>query len=60
MKAYSICKDRLDKVQATLGKYLRDGGVVGGSADSTDGDGRLTCVIPPTTEMDGQGGEGSP
>src|SRR3954453_21821221 len=24
MKAYTICKDRLDKVQATLGLYFKD------------------------------------
>ena len=23
MKAYTICKDRLDKVQATLGQYIQ-------------------------------------
>ena len=29
MKAYSICKDRLDKVQATLGQYFpKDGSAV--------------------------------
>jgi exodeoxyribonuclease VII small subunit len=26
MKAYSICKDRLDKVQATLGQYFQQDG----------------------------------
>jgi exodeoxyribonuclease VII small subunit len=25
MKAYSICKDRLDKVQSTLGQYFKQG-----------------------------------
>ena len=25
MQAYSICKDRLTKVQETLGQYLREG-----------------------------------
>src|SRR4051794_30566989 len=40
MKAYSICKDRLDKVQATLGQYFQRDGAAAGSAPSADGNGR--------------------
>jgi exodeoxyribonuclease VII small subunit len=34
MKAYTICKDRLDKVQETLGQYFEKDGAV------AEGDGR--------------------
>jgi exodeoxyribonuclease VII small subunit len=41
MQAYRICKDRLDKVQETLGEYLRsDGAETDEMADSGEqGDG---------------------
>jgi exodeoxyribonuclease VII small subunit len=38
MKAYQICKDRLTKVQETLGQYF-DKEEAGNGADSTKGDG---------------------
>jgi exodeoxyribonuclease VII small subunit len=40
MKAYSICKDRLDKVQATLGQYFEKGGA------AAEGDGREKRPAP--------------
>jgi exodeoxyribonuclease VII small subunit len=39
MKAYSICKDRLDKVQATLGQYFPKDGPAAEQAPSPNGDG---------------------
>jgi len=39
MKAYSICKDRLDKVQATLGQYFQKDGAVDGAEVTKNGDG---------------------
>ncbi|SIN68274.1 Exodeoxyribonuclease VII small subunit [Singulisphaera sp. GP187] len=41
MKAYTICKDRLDKVQATLGQYFQQDGTVADSTVPVDGDGRV-------------------
>jgi len=41
MKAYTICKDRLDKVQATLGQCFQKDGAGTEPAPSADGDGRL-------------------
>jgi exodeoxyribonuclease VII small subunit len=43
MRAYQLCKDRLDQVQTTLGQYLQggDGGANGVAEASADGDGRL-------------------
>ena len=40
MRAYSICKDRLDKVQATLGQYFQKDGAGPEPAPSADGNGR--------------------
>ena len=47
MKAYSICKDRLDKVQATLGQYFEKNG-------AAEGDGRAnrTPTLAPDDEED--------
>jgi exodeoxyribonuclease VII small subunit len=54
MRAYSICKDRLDKVQETLGQYFeRD--VAAGSTPSSDGDGR--AKRPPRPTPDAEEGE---
>ncbi|AGA28216.1 exodeoxyribonuclease VII small subunit [Singulisphaera acidiphila] len=40
MKAYTICKDRLDKVQATLGQYFQPDGTVAESPALIEGEGR--------------------
>src|SRR5690349_18992438 len=37
MKAYAICKDRLDQVQATLGQYFQTDGPAGNSPPSEEG-----------------------
>jgi exodeoxyribonuclease VII small subunit len=42
MQAYRICKDRLDKVQETLGEYLR--------GDGADGDGMAGSSEPENGE----------
>jgi exodeoxyribonuclease VII small subunit len=39
MKAYSICKDRLDKVQATLGRYFPKDGSTAEQAPLLNGNG---------------------
>jgi exodeoxyribonuclease VII small subunit len=39
MKAYSICKDRLDKVQATLGQYFEKDPSSDGTGATGNGDG---------------------
>ena len=39
MKAYSICKDRLDKVQATLGRYFPKDGSAREQSPPTNGNG---------------------
>lgn len=39
MKAYSLCKDRLDKVQATLGQYFGRDGSTDGAITQKDGGG---------------------
>jgi exodeoxyribonuclease VII small subunit len=39
MKAYSICKDRLDKVQATLGQYFQKDGSTTEQAPPLNGNG---------------------
>jgi exodeoxyribonuclease VII small subunit len=54
MRAYSICKERLDKVQATLGQYFeKDGAAV--APPSSDGDGQVRRVPKTATEADGDG-----
>lgn len=40
MKAYTICKDRLDKVQATLGQYFQQEGTGAETMVPADGEGR--------------------
>jgi exonuclease VII small subunit len=39
IKAYSICKDRLDKVQATLGQYFQKDASTDGAEGYKNGDG---------------------
>lgn len=39
MRAYSICKDRLDTVQATLGKYFGEDGEAAADRTSSNGEG---------------------
>ena len=39
MRAYSICKDRLDKVQATLGQYFPKDGSAAEQAPPPNGNG---------------------
>src|SRR4051794_1755778 len=54
MRAYRICKDRLEAVQETLGQYLRDGRTNGENAGtSAGGDGR-TARIKPSADGDGE------
>jgi exodeoxyribonuclease VII small subunit len=40
MKAYTICKDRLDKVQATLGQYFQKEDSLEETAPSAEANGR--------------------
>jgi exodeoxyribonuclease VII small subunit len=54
MKAYQICRDRLSKVQATLGQYFQEGGAVGEQAPSADGDGQKRKVTRPAPDADGE------
>src|SRR3954454_19103566 len=57
MKAYTICKDRLAKVQATLGQYFpKDGSTTeAGPPPDGDGEGPRPPRSAPTT--DGVNGE---
>jgi exodeoxyribonuclease VII small subunit len=56
MKAYSICKDRLDKVQATLGRYFQKDEASVETSPSVDGNGRAKIATspPPGVEDDDQ------
>jgi exodeoxyribonuclease VII small subunit len=58
MKAYTICKQRLDAVQATLGQYFHKDGVVG-AHPSADGDTQVKRPPSPEPQAD-QGDEGIP
>ena len=40
MKAYSICKDRLDKVQATLGQYFQKDSALEVAGEGKNGESR--------------------
>ena len=53
MKAYSICKDRLDKVQATLGQFFQNDGASDGAGAIGDGDGAARKVSPGPPADDG-------
>ena len=49
MKAYQMCKDRLNKVQETLGQYLRDDGApTERMAASSNGNGHPARATPST------------
>jgi exonuclease VII small subunit len=55
MKAYTICKDRLDKVQATLGQYFQKDEAVDGAEVTKNGDGaarKSPKPSPPEDEED--------
>jgi exonuclease VII small subunit len=54
MQAYSICKDRLTKVQETLGQYFEKDVAAAGVPRSSDGDGRVeqTPRLAPEVEED--------
>jgi exodeoxyribonuclease VII small subunit len=49
MRAYQVCKERLDAVQATLGQYFQRNG---DPVPSSDGDGRANRAVNP--EADGE------
>ena len=59
MKAYSICKDRLTKVQETLGKYFEKE-EAGGEARPAGGDGEVKRVVQARQSSDGEDGEDIP
>jgi exodeoxyribonuclease VII small subunit len=50
MRAYTICKDRLDKVQATLGQYFQRDGAMTETAPSADGNGQAKKSASPASE----------
>jgi hypothetical protein len=52
MRAYTICKDRLDKVQATLGQYFQKDGSVAGDSPSADINGRVKKATSPSPEAE--------
>src|SRR4051794_10316737 len=55
MKAYTICKDRLDKVQATLGQYFQKDGAPDGAGAIGNGDGltrKSASMGPPSDDED--------
>src|SRR5271157_3744704 len=56
MQAYSICKDRLTKVQETLGKYFEEE-EIGGEAGPAGGDGVAKRVVQARPSPDGEDGE---
>ncbi len=59
MKAYSICKDRLTKVQETLGKYFEKDEVKD-EAGPIGSEGLAKRVLQARPSPDGQDGEGIP
>jgi exodeoxyribonuclease VII small subunit len=56
MKAYTICKDRLDKVQATLGQYFPKDGATD-SDDSSGGGGRVEKASRTPSDPEDDGGD---
>src|SRR3954452_3283309 len=56
MKAYTICKDRLDKVQATLGRYFEKDDTTDGVVSTGSGDGNTwkAAVTNPSADGDGE------
>ena len=59
MQAYSICKDRLTKVQETLGKYF-DSDETEDEAGQARSDGVVKRVMQARPSPDGQDGESIP
>jgi len=59
MQAYSICKDRLTKVQETLGQYFEKEEVKG-EAGPAGGDGEVKRVVQARQSSDGEDGEDIP
>src|SRR5271157_4367260 len=59
MKAYTICKDRLMKVQETLGQYFEKDEVKG-EAGSGGGDVVVKGVVQARQSSDGEDGEDIP
>ena len=63
MQAYQICKDRLTKVQETLGQYLEkdegggEAGPTGGEAGQSEGDGLARRVVQARPSSDGEEGD---
>jgi len=55
MRAYSICKERLDKVQGTLGQYFQKEESVNGEGRSRNGVGIAQESAPPDRSSDGDG-----
>ena len=59
MQAYSICKDRLTKVQETLGQYFEKDEVKG-EAGLARGDSVVKRVVQARQSSDGENGEDIP
>jgi exodeoxyribonuclease VII small subunit len=51
MKAYAICKERLDRVQATLGQYFEND-AADGDGSVSDGDGQPEKSSGPSRDGD--------
>ena len=56
MRAYRICKDRLDQVQATLGQYFREDGATTEPIPCSNGDGHEPRPSRNGPDTDGDGG----
>src|SRR4051812_44516211 len=54
MRAYQICKDRLSKVQATLGQFFQGDGSMPEAPPSADGDGQKRKESRPAPDSDGE------
>ena len=54
MKAYTICKDRLDKAESTLGQYFQKDGAAVDMAPSAEGNRRPKTAASPAPEDDGE------
>src|SRR3954447_17740680 len=54
MRAYSICKDRLDKVQATLGQYFGKDAPPDGDVVAATGDEAPAKPAIPGPSLDGE------
>ena len=60
MRAYRICKDRLDQVQATLGQYFREDGAVAEPVPCSNGAGQEPRPSHNGSATDGDGGRSVP